>query len=277
MVSGASSGIGEESALFLNELGYSVAAGVRRLEDGERLRSGASRPDRLHPLLFDVTDDEQVDGARRAVEGLLAGGLRFAGVFSNAGVAMMAGDTSSEGTSMESLERTMAVNFFGAVRFIRAFLPVARASNGRVIVNSALMAKTVLPFNAGYAASKRALEGWCDSLRREVEPHGVRVVLIEAAAISTSLTADHGTVSADNPYPEQLAFHEWASARAAPHQNDPKCAPRRFSELVAHGLQAPRPKARYQVGGGARAISILGDLPTGLQDRVMQRLIASSR
>ncbi|HEY3877028.1 MAG TPA: hypothetical protein VGM12_00365 [Trebonia sp.] len=116
---------------------------------------------------------------------------------------------------------------------------------------------------------------WCDSLRREVARHGVRVVLIEAAAISTSLTDNHGAVSADNPCPEQLGFHEWATARAVPHRNDPKCAPRRFSELVAHGLQAPHPKARYQAGGGARAISILGDLPTGLQDRVMRRLVAS--
>jgi NAD(P)-dependent dehydrogenase (short-subunit alcohol dehydrogenase family) len=273
-VSGASSGIGEDAALFLNQLGYTVAAGVRRETDGEALRAKATNRESLYPILFDVTRDEQLDSPRQFVEGLVAAGRSFAGVFSNAGIARLEGDTSSEGTPMSVLEQMMAVNFFGAVRFIRAFLPLARASRATVVVNSALMARTVLPFNAGYAASKCALEGWCDSLRREVAPLGVRVVLIEAAAISTGLNVDNGAnVSDENAYPAQRRFLQRSFQRLQAHRDDPRCSPRRFSELVAHSLQAEKPRPRYHVGGGARVIHAVGGLPDRVQDHLLQRLV----
>lgn len=278
VISGAASGIGEDAALFLNQLGYLVAAGVRSPADGDRLRSQATAPDRLHPIEFDVTRDDEVEQARRGVEDLVASGRRFAGVFSNAGIVHYEGDTSSEGTPMTVIEQVMDVNFFGAIRFVRAFLPLARRSRGTVVVNSALMARTVLPYNAGYAPSKCALEGWCDALRREAGPTGVRVVLIEAAAISTGLVGDQSRqVSDDNPYPEQRPFLESSFRRMASHRDDPHCAPRRVSELVAHALQTLHPRARYHVGGGARAIATLGHLPDGVQDRLLRRLVSSSQ
>jgi NAD(P)-dependent dehydrogenase (short-subunit alcohol dehydrogenase family) len=277
VVSGASSGIGEDTALFLNRLGYTVAAGIRHDSDGDSLRAKAVVPDSLHPVVCDVTSDEQVCSARQVVDELLVTGRRFAGVFSNAGVAHYEGDTSSEGTPMSVLESTMDVNFFGAVRFIRAFLPAARASRSTVVINSALMARTVLPFNAGYAATKCALEGWADSLRREIAPFGVRVVLIEAAAVSTGLTNhDADAVSDDNPYPAQRPFLQKSFQSLQTHRDNPRCSPRRVSELVAHALQAQRPRSRYHVGGGANAIYAVGGLPVGLQDRVLKRLVSSS-
>lgn len=275
VISGASSGIGEDAALFLNQLGYTVAAGVRRAADGDSLRTKAPVPGRLHPVVFDVTSDEQVDAARRAVEELVSGGRPFAGAFSNAGIAHFEGDTSSEGTPMPLLEHLMAVNFFGAIRFVRAFLPLARSAGATIVVNSALMARTVLPFNAGYAATKCALEGWVDSLRREIHPLGVRVVLVEAAGVSTRLTAtQHGEVSVDNPYPAQRRFLEKSFTMEASHRDDPRWSPRRVSEVVAHALQVKRPRSRYHVGGGANAIYAVGGLPEGLQDRLLEGFVA---
>jgi NAD(P)-dependent dehydrogenase (short-subunit alcohol dehydrogenase family) len=278
VISGASSGIGKDSALFLNQLGYTVAAGVRRTTDGEALRAEASNPERFFPLLLDVTSDVQVNAAREEVERRVTTGLQFAGLFSNAGIVHLEGDTSSEGTPMATIEEVMDINFFGAIRFIRAFLPLARTSRGTIVVNSALMARTVLPFNGGYAASKCALEGWTDSLRREVSPLGVRVVLIEAAAISTGLThgRDHG-ISEDNPYPIQRQFLEKSFASSDTHRNDPRCSPRRVSELVAHALQAKRPRCRYHVGGGARAISAVGRLPERVQDYLLEQFVSRSK
>lgn len=278
VVTGASSGMGEDAALYLNQLGYTVVAGIRRPEEGDALVAQAARPGRLHPVPLDVTDDGQVDAARTVVAGLIDGGLPFAGVFSNAGIAHFEGDTSSEGTPMTVLQTMMDVNFFGGVRFIRAFLPLARASHACVVVNSALMARTVLPFNAGYAASKCALEGWVDSLRREIAPLDVRIVLIEAAGISTGLTAhrDAGTVDDDNPYPEQRAFLQKAFDSMDGKESDPRCSPRRVSEVVAHALQTARPRSRYVVGGGARAIHALGNLPPTVQDRALERFVRSS-
>ncbi len=278
VVTGASSGMGEDAALFLNKLGYTVAAGIRQSDDGDELRAKAGQPTRFHPLLLDVTDDAQVDAARDAVEGLLRGGLPFAGVFSNAGVAHFEGDTSSEGTPMSVLQTMMDVNFFGGVRFIQAFLPLARAAHATVVINSALMARTVLPFNAGYAASKCALEGWADSLRREISPLGVRVVLIEAAGINTGLVSQNAAtvVADDNPYPGQRAFLHKAFSSMDGRSSDPRCSPRRVSELVAHALQTARPRSRYIAGGGAHAIHALGSLPPKLQDLALERFVRST-
>jgi NAD(P)-dependent dehydrogenase (short-subunit alcohol dehydrogenase family) len=277
VISGASSGIGKDAALFLNQLGYTVFAGVRRVTDREMLVEEARDPARMCPVLFDVTDDEAISAARGVVQQKVAAGLPFAGIFSNAGVVHLEGDTSSEGTPMQALEKLMAVNFFGAIRFIRAFLPLARASGGTIVVNSALMARTVLPFNGGYAASKSALEGWTDSLRREVEPLGVRVVLIEAAAIATGFTQYRGSAISDaDPYPAQRRFLENAFAREEAHSEDPRCSPRRVSELVAGALQSRNPRTRYHVGGGARAISAVGGLPDKWQDAALRHLVSRS-
>ena len=93
VISGASSGIGEDAALFLNQLGYWVAAGIRREADGDILQAKAADPERLRPVIFDVTSDDQVAAAGQTIEGMLEAGQRFAGVFSNAGVAHYEGDT----------------------------------------------------------------------------------------------------------------------------------------------------------------------------------------
>jgi NAD(P)-dependent dehydrogenase (short-subunit alcohol dehydrogenase family) len=164
----------------------------------------------------------------------------------------------------------MDVNFFGAVRVVQAFLPLVRAARGTIVFNSALMAHTVIPFNGGYAASKCALEGWADSLRREVAPLGVRVALIEAAAVASELESkqDPAHIPADTPYHAQRpmirTFIEMQRKRAG----DPKVSPRRVSELMAAAIASPRPKPRRIVGGGARPIWVLGCLPDRAQDVV---------
>ena len=86
-------------------------------------------------------------------------GLRLAGLFSNAGIALMRGDLSCEGCPVETQERVMEVNHFGAVRIVQTLLPTIREHRARVIFNSALMTRVVMPFNAGYAPAKMALEG----------------------------------------------------------------------------------------------------------------------
>ncbi|MGZ8753071.1 MAG: SDR family NAD(P)-dependent oxidoreductase [Acidimicrobiia bacterium] len=78
VVTGAASGMGEDAVLYLNQLGYTVVAGIRRPEEGDALVARASQPGRIHPVLLDVTDEAQVDAARTVVEGLVEGGLPFA-------------------------------------------------------------------------------------------------------------------------------------------------------------------------------------------------------
>ena len=274
LITGASSGIGRDAALHLNELGYRTLAGVRTADDGERLTHDAVDADLMQPVILDVTDPDQVARAAATVDDLV-GRRGLDAFFSNAGIAAFDGDTSCEGCPVETQERVMAINHFGAVRVTQAVLPMVRRARGRIVVNTALMARIVLPFNAGYAASKCALEGWMDTLRREVRPHGVRVVMIEAAAIASSLAGrqDLDAVPDTGPYAAQHAFLESSFARMAGHDGDPACQPRRFSEKVVEAIQAPHPRTRYVVGGASRPLSAASHLPSTVQDRMLETLV----
>jgi NAD(P)-dependent dehydrogenase (short-subunit alcohol dehydrogenase family) len=203
---------------------------------------------------------------------VLGPGRGLTALVSNAGIAALSGDVSCEGCPIEVQQRVMDVNFFGAVRVVQAFLPLVRAARGTVVVNSALMAHTRLPFNGGYAASKCALEGWMDSLRREVAPLGVRVALIEAAGITSDLEAkqDPSSVPADTPYRAQRPLIRMSAQMMRKKAGDPRLSPRRVSELMAAAVADSRPKPRRIVGGGARPIWVLGCLPDRAQDAVFR-------
>lgn len=275
VITGASSGIGRATALHLSGLGYRVFAGMRRTEDGDRLRDDAAIDPRaaaenIEPIMLEVTDQGQVDeAAARVTEALGDGGLTA--VFSNAGIASFTGDTACETCPLSTQQRVMEVNHFGAVRVIQAMLPMVRRARGRVVVNSAMMARIVLPFNAGYAASKAALEAWTTALRREVAPHGVDVVLVEAGGIASSLAGhqDIDSVPATGPYAAQHRFLERFMSDMSAHADDPAWQPQRFAEVVAQALSAEHPKTRYVVGGGAHGLDAIAHLPEAMQDQAI--------
>jgi NAD(P)-dependent dehydrogenase (short-subunit alcohol dehydrogenase family) len=277
-ITGCSSGIGRDAALYLNGLGYTVFAGVRRPEDGASLVHDATDPARMSPLIYDVTDTAGVAGAAASVRAALTSPSRLVGLFSNAGMGAYDGDLSCEGCPLDKQQQVMDVNFFGAVRVIQAFLPMLRESRGTVIVNSAMMAHAVIPFNAGYAASKCALEGWVDGLRREVGPLGVRVALVQAAEIQTEFLGktEPGRIPADTPYPGQYALGQMFFAKDRPSTPPHAASPRRVSELVARILQEDHPRPRYHVGRGAKPLYLLGLMPDRIQDKAFGKLIATA-
>lgn len=275
VVTGASSGMGEDAARYLNELGYHVFAGVRKVADGERVHALAARPDHFTPVLLDITDAGQIGRAVDTVRDALPAGRGVRALFSNAGVASFDGDVSCEGQSDEKLQRVVDVDFLGAVRFIRAFLPLVREARGTVVVNSAMMTRVLIPFNGGYAASKAALEAWTLSLRREVATYGVRVAIIRPGAVATALASHQRPelVPSDSLYPDQaLVVHRFMEGMAQ-HQDDPRCAPRRVSELVARVIAAKKPRAHYVVGGGKRVLSVVGSMPEPIQSRIVERVL----
>jgi NAD(P)-dependent dehydrogenase (short-subunit alcohol dehydrogenase family) len=277
LVTGAGSGIGEVTALHLNELGYSVVAGVFSDADVECVRGKARAANRMHPIPFDITKPDEVDEARARVSELAEGRDGLRALFSNAGIAAFDGDTSCEGAPIEKQQRLMEVNHFGAVRVIQVFLPMLRAARGTIVVNTAMMAHVMLPFNGGYGASKCALDGWTDSLRREVAPLGVRVATIHAGAIATGLTS-HGheesaPVATGTLYPAQLGMAKHFQEDLEKAKDDPRCSPKRVAEIVAKAIEARHPKPRYIVGGGSRFLLLLGCLPQRLQDRVFARML----
>jgi NAD(P)-dependent dehydrogenase (short-subunit alcohol dehydrogenase family) len=278
VISGASTGMGRATALHLNSIGYLVFAGIRKPADGDALVRAARDPATLVPLQLDITSNRDIQAAVTSVAEHLTPGGRLVGLFSNAGIAGYHGDVSCEGTATADLDRMMSTNFAGAVQFVQAFLPMLRRSKGTIVVNSAMMAHLVVPFSGGYASSKAALEAWATSLRREVGPLGVRVVIMRAAAVSTALEGRQrpDLIPIDNPYPQQRAlvnyFMESMKKQAGKRVTDPQ----RVAELVARALDSPRPAPIQIVGGGARALSLLGSMPLRLQDAAMSALVRRS-
>lgn len=116
------------------------------------MRSKAARPEAFHPLLLDVTDDAQLARSHAEVTRVLGPGQGLTALVSNAGIAALSSDVSCEGCPLETPQRVMDVNFFGAVRAVQAFLPLERAARGTVVVNSALN-------GAHPAAVQRGLRG----------------------------------------------------------------------------------------------------------------------
>jgi NAD(P)-dependent dehydrogenase (short-subunit alcohol dehydrogenase family) len=271
VITGASTGIGNACALHLDRIGFRVFAGVRRDEDAERLRAQAS--ERLSPVRIDVTDSESI---RQAVDQVTAalGGEPLSGLVNNAGIAVSG---PVEYLPIDELRKQLEVNFIGQVAVTQAFLPLLRRSRGRVVNIGSVGGEVALPFLSPYAASKHAIEGFSDSLRREVEGLGVHVSVIRPGAIQSSIW-ERGNAAADevlaNVPPEALEIYGDAvrGARAAANERAQDAIPaQEVADVVEQALTADKPKTRYVVGRVGKAMVVL---ERWLPDRVFDRLVA---
>ena len=262
LVTGASAGIGEATALQLAELGYTVYAGARRVD---RMSDLADRGIRTRHL--DVTDD----GSMLAlVETIIADTGRIDVLVNNAGYGMYG---ALEDVPIAEGRRQFEVNVFGLARLIQLVLPQMRAQRDGYIVNiSSMGGKIWEPLGSWYHASKFAVEGLSDSLRVEVAEFGIKVVIIEPGTIRSEwsgIAADQlEATSANTPYARQakLVGGGLRSAERMPIAAGPEVV----AEVIAKAVQNPRPRTRYPAGGGARAILLAERI---LPDRGFDRFI----
>src|SRR3954447_16532599 len=167
VITGASTGIGWATARLLLDRGFRVFGSVRKQADADRLRGELG--DNFTPLLFDVTDEAAVLAAAREVRTAL-NGEKLAGLVNNAGIAV-AGPVL--GLSADEFRRQMDVNVIGPIIATQAFGPLLGADPslsgppGRIVMISSVARKRGAPFTSAYAASKHAIEGFSESLRRE--------------------------------------------------------------------------------------------------------------
>lgn len=271
VISGASSGIGRATALFLDGLGYRVYAGVRSDEDARQLASAATAL--LQPLHLDVRDGESIAAVARSVAESL-GDDRFVGVVNNAGVNHLG---PLEFLSLELLRDQLEVNVVGQLALCQAFLPLLRRFGGRVINVSSVSGFLALPLIGAYAASKHALEAMSDSLRRELRPWGLHVSVIQPEAIATRIwdRAEGQIRAASKSLPAEGRQLYGASLERflKVNQETAQAAlpPERVAEVVHRALIARRPRRRYRVG---RAATMLHVLSRVLPDRVLDHLVA---
>ncbi|MEU9135132.1 SDR family NAD(P)-dependent oxidoreductase [Streptomyces sp. NPDC048404] len=273
-MTGASSGLGEACALHMSRVGFHTLAGVRRPEDGERLRGAAVG--RLTPVIVDVTDEKSVQAAVHEVTELV-GGSGLWGLVNNAGIAVTA---PLECVPMEQMRRQLDINVIGQVQMIQGFLPLLRAGAGRIINVSSGLGNVALPYLGAYAASQFAKEALSDALRRELAPQRVPVVVVQPGAVLTPLwskmsdTGNRALEGAPEPVQELyrgsfLGFMEAneTSARSSRTTVDD------VARVIFRALVAERPRTRYTIGRDATGSRVLSRL---LPDRVLDRIFGGA-
>jgi NAD(P)-dependent dehydrogenase (short-subunit alcohol dehydrogenase family) len=272
LITGASSGIGEATALRLARAGWRVLAGVRASADGERLRAEAGN--RLEPVTIDVTDSATIAAAASGL-----GDEPLDGLVNNAGTALA---MPLEFLPLDQLRGQLEVNLVGHVAVTQALLPNLRSARGRIVNVGSIAGRSALPFLGAYAASKHALEAVTDVLRVELRPFGIAVTVIEPGTIATPIWRKGGErveeLAAQLPaelgerYGRRMAaFREAAAAagrRAEPADD--------VAIVVERALTEAKPKARYVVGRDARRRALVERLPAGLRDRVYERVLLRS-
>jgi NAD(P)-dependent dehydrogenase (short-subunit alcohol dehydrogenase family) len=271
VVTGTSTGIGWGVAKVLIENGFRVFGSVRKTSDAERL--AAEFGVRFVPLIFDVTDEAAVNAAAARVRNELGGEPLF-GLVNNAGVAV-AGPLLE--LPIEDFRRQIEVNLVGVVIVSKAFAPLVgsdpqlKGSPGRIVNIGSVGGRNALPFMAPYHASKFALEGVSESLRRELLVLGIDVIVIGPGAVATPIwdKAEREDISryANTPYApalDRLRTYMLAIGRRG-------LPPERIGQAVLQALTAARPKVRYAVSPQPLQDWIARNMPKRFIDRLIGR------
>ena len=243
VVTGVSSGIGRGITKVLVENGFHVFGSVRKATDATKLE--AEFGERVTPLLFDVTDEGALAHAAALVEQKLAG-ESLAGLVNNAGISVT-GPLLYQ--PIDEFRKQIEVNLVGAFAVTKAFAPLLQNKNttkaGRIVNISSVGGRMGPPFLGAYAASKHGLEGVSESLRRELQLFGIKVVVVGPGSVATPIwdKAEAADVSryADTPYAEPLkkftAFMLQGGRKGL--------SPERIGAIVLAALTASRPRLRY--------------------------------
>jgi NAD(P)-dependent dehydrogenase (short-subunit alcohol dehydrogenase family) len=264
LVTGGSSGIGEATAVKLQELGFTTYAAARRVQRMEHLTKSGIRP-----LEMDVTDDQSMASG---IKHILAADGRIDVLVNGAGYGSYG---ALEDVPLSEARSQFEVNVFGAARLTQLVLPQMREQHSGTIVNITSMGgKIYTPLGAWYHATKFALEALSDCLRMEVKPFGINVVVIEPGGIRTEwggIAADKlRTVSGTGPYADQASAV--ADSLTSEKNRRRQSPPTVIADTVAKAVTTRRPKTRYAVGYGAKPLIFMHNvLPDRTFDALMRR------
>jgi NAD(P)-dependent dehydrogenase (short-subunit alcohol dehydrogenase family) len=271
VITGASTGIGWATAKLLLDRGFRVFGSVRKPADAERLKTefGAN----FTPLLFDVTDEAAVLAAAREVRGVL-GGETLAGLVNNAGIAV-AGPVLE--LAADEFRRQMDVNVIGPIIATQAFGPLLgsdpslKGPKGRIVMVSSVAGKNGNPLSSAYSASKHALEGLSESLRREMMLFGIDVIIVAPGPVKTPIwsKAEEVDISAyrNSPYLPALE----GARKFTKHFSEIGLPAERIAQTIAGALTSANPKVRYQITPDPMRHLITGMLPKRMVDRIIAR------
>ena len=261
LITGASSGIGFASALQLLKKKHTVYGGARRLEAMQPIVDAGG-----HALSLDVTDEASMAAA---VKQVLEKEGRIDVLVNNAGYGLYG---AVEDIPMADARRQIETNIFGLARMTQLVLPHMRDRKSGTIINLSSIGGTIhTPLGAWYHATKHAVEGFTDSMRIELAPYDINMVLVAPGIIDTEfggvLRDQVLRLSGEGPYSE-LA-HKMADGAAPGRGSKPKV----IGNLIVRAVNARRPKTRYRGGQFGYTMIFLRRL---LPDRAFDRLIMAA-
>ncbi|MFD7969533.1 SDR family NAD(P)-dependent oxidoreductase [Streptomyces clavifer] len=268
VVTGASTGMGASAARELAGQGFHVLAGVRRDRDADAIRSAG-----IEPVILDITKSDHVEAlAARVARDPRA----LHALVNNAGIQVNA---PVESLPMAQWRWVFEVNLFGHIAVTQALLPALLRSKGRVINISSVGGKVAMATYGAYAGAKFALEAVSDSLRREVAPLGVHVVVVEPGGVRTEMAARGITTANDlaaNMTPEQDERYgslvEATNTLMATGTSSGVTADA-AARVIAKAVTTRRPRTRYTIGRDAALVTRLARI---LPDRTLDRVTAAN-
>lgn len=264
LITGASSGMGKETASKLIDEGHIVYGAARRIEKMQDLVEKGG-----HAIKMDVTDHETIG---KGVVQVVEKQGRIDVLINNAGYALYG---AVEDTTIEDARRQFEVNLFGLAAITKEVLPLMRKQqSGKIINISSMGGKIYTPLGAWYHATKHALEGWSDCLRIEVKQFGIAVVIIEPGLIATEfnevLFQPMLDRSGEGPY-SKIA-NAVANASKSSSEKGGSSPASIIANVISKAIKAKKPKTRYTAGKMAKSLLFMRKY---LGDRLFDKAIMS--
>lgn len=256
LVTGASSGIGRATAAALNQAGYRVF--------GTSRKARTESDDGITMLVCDVTDDASV---QKMVAEVLRQAERIDLLVNNAGIGLLGGAEESSTTQAQAL---FDVNVFGITRVTNAVLPTMRSQRkGRIINISSILGLIPSPYNALYASTKHAVEGYSESLDHELRTFGIRVVLVEPGLTRTAFDESMTRPDRSLAVYDSVRADMEALMRKGVSSGD---APEVVARTVLKAATDAAPRRRYAAGKQAGQVRFMRRfLPEAIVDKTLRK------
>ncbi len=255
LITGAGTGLGLETALYLAEKGFTVYATIPETGQRAHVEAQAARRNlELRLSSLDVTDEASIEAAVRTV--LAECGGLYA-LVNNAGISLRG---YFEDCDEEEIRRTVEVNLFGVMAVTRAVLPhMCQSRRGRLIFMSSIGGRIGAMARTAYCASKFGVEGFAESLMQEVVPLGLKVSLVEPGIVNTERWAVNRGIArrASDPRSPYSGWFRREEALADDLVRTSPTTPAAVAKTVHRALTARRPRLRYVVGWRANLVLTL--------------------
>jgi NAD(P)-dependent dehydrogenase (short-subunit alcohol dehydrogenase family) len=242
VVTGSSSGIGYQTSLELARNGFLTYATMRNLNKSENIKSVATKENLpLHIIQLDVTDDVSV---KNTVQAILSETGQIDVLVNNAGYGL---NGAFEDLAIDEIKAQYETNVFGLIRTTQAVLPTMRRQKSGVIVNiSSAAGRFGYPGGSAYVSTKFAVEGLSESMSYELEPFGIKVVVVEPGVIRTNFVTVVAKKSQDQNSPYSQMMQKIATSFEGMMKNS--SSPDLVAKVVLKAVTNENPNLRYLAG-----------------------------